>query len=175
MTSSHKRLLRLVLYAMLGTLVFASKIAMESLPNIHPVAMLIMAYTIVYRTHALIPLYVYVFLLGLFYGFNLWWYPYLYIWTVLWAVMMLLPKQMKKRTAAIVYPLVCALFGLAYGALYAPAQALLFSYDFSTTVKWILAGLPFDLLHGISNLFMGILILPLSALMKKLNRMIGLT
>ena len=170
--SHHRKLTRLVLFAMLGAIVFASKIVMEALPNIHPVAMLLMAYTVVNRSRALIPLYVYVFLLGLFYGFNLWWYPYLYIWTILWGVTMLLPRQMKPAVAAVVYPLVCALFGFAYGTLYAPAQALLFGYDFSTTVKWILAGLPYDMLHGLGNLGMGLLIYPLSLLLRRLNRMI---
>ncbi|MBR4960369.1 MAG: hypothetical protein IKY52_05690 [Clostridia bacterium] len=157
---------------MLGAIVFSSKIAMEALPNIHPAAMLLMAYTVVYRSRALIPLYVYVFMVGLFYGFNLWWYPYLYIWTILWAVTMLLPKNMNPRVAAVVYPVVCALFGFAYGTLYAPAQALMFGYNFSTTIKWILAGLPYDFLHGLGNLGMGLLVLPLSLLLKKLNRMI---
>ncbi len=169
---SHRKLTRLVLFAMLGAIVFASKIVMEAFPNIHPVAMLLMAYTVVYRTRALIPLYVYVFMLGLFYGFNIWWYPYLYIWTILWGVTMLLPRNMKPKAAAVVYPAVCALFGFAYGTLYAPAQALLFGYDLATTFKWILAGLPYDFLHGIGNLGMGLLVLPLSLLLKKLNRMI---
>ncbi len=168
----HKKLTRLVLFAMLGAIVFAAKIAMEALPNIHPVAMLLMAYTVVYRVRALIPLYVYVFMLGLFYGFNIWWYPYLYIWTVLWGVTMLLPRNMSPRIASIVYPVICSLFGFAYGVLYAPAQALLFGYDFATTCKWILTGLPYDALHGVGNLFMGLLVLPLVLLLKKLNRMI---
>ena len=168
----HKRLTRLVLFAMLGAIVFASKIAFEAIPNVHPVAMLLMAYTLVYRSRALIPLYVYVFMLGLFYGFNLWWYPYLYIWTILWGVTLLLPRHMKPKIAAVVYPAVCSLFGFAYGTLYAPAQALLFGYDFSTTIKWILAGLPYDFLHGLGNLGMGLLVLPLSLLLKRLNRMI---
>ena len=170
--TTHARLTRMVLFAMLGAIIFASKIVFEALPNIHPVAMLIMAFTVVYRGRALIPLYLYVILLGLFYGFNIWWYPYLYIWTILWAVTMLLPQNMKPIVASIVYPVVCSLFGFAYGLLYAPAQALLFGYDFATTIKWILAGLPYDFLHGIGNLGMGLLVLPLSLLMKKLNRMI---
>lgn len=169
---SHRKLTRLVLFAMLGAIVFAAKIVMEAFPNIHPVAMLLMSYTIVYRSRALIPLYVYVFMLGLFYGFNIWWYPYLYIWTILWGVTMLLPRNMKPKAAAVVYPVVCSLFGFAYGTLYAPAQALMFGYDLATTCKWILAGLPYDFLHGIGNLGMGLLILPLSLLLKKLNRMI---
>lgn len=172
MQDTHRKLTRLVLFAMLGAIVFASKIVMEALPNIHPVGMLLMAYTVVYRSRALVPLYVYVFMLGLFYGFNLWWYPYLYIWTVLWGVTMLLPQNMKPKTAAIVYPVVCSLFGFAYGTLYAPAQALIFGYDFPTTIKWILTGLPYDALHGLGNLGMGLLVYPLSLLLKKLNRMI---
>lgn len=169
---THTRIVKMVLFAMLGALVFAAKIVFEALPNIHPVAMLLMAYTVVYRAQALIPLYVYVFMLGLFYGFNIWWYPYLYIWTILWAVTMLLPKRMSPRAACIVYPAVCALFGFLYGTLYAPAQAILFGYDLSTTFKWILTGLPYDTLHGFGNLFMGLLVLPLTVLLKKLNRMI---
>jgi energy-coupling factor transport system substrate-specific component len=37
-------------------------------------------------------------------------------------------------------------------------------------LAWIAAGLPFDLMHGIGNLFAGLLILPLSELLLKLER-----
>lgn len=171
---SHTKLTKLVLYAMLGSVTYAGKVAMESIPNVHPVALLLMAFTVVYRVEALIPLYVYVFLVGLFNGFGLWWYPYLYIWTILWGVTMLLPKHMKPKVAAVVYPLVCALFGLAFGTLYAPAQALLFHYDLATTLKWILVGLPYDFIHCMGNLAMGLLVYPLVQLLRKLNRTIGL-
>jgi len=153
---------------MLGTLLFCSKIAMEALPNIHLLGMLTMVYTIVFRKKALIPLYLYVMLNGLFAGFNIWWVPYLYIWTVLWGVTMLLPKTMPKKAAYIVYPAVCCLHGLAYGTLYAPAQALMFGFTFKQTIAWIVSGIPFDLIHGVSNLALGLLILPLSELLKKL-------
>ena len=35
---------------------------------------------------------------------------------------MLLPKNMPRKAAAVVYPLVCALHGLAFGTLYAPCR-----------------------------------------------------
>ena len=76
----------MVIFAMLGTLMFCSKIAMEALPNVHLLGMLTMVYTIVYRYRALIPVYIYVLLNGAFAGFNLWWVPYLYIWTILWGI-----------------------------------------------------------------------------------------
>ncbi len=155
---------------MLGTLMFASKIAMEALANIHPLGMLTMVYTLTYRVRGLIPIYLFVLLEGIYAGFSLWWIPYLYIWTILWGMTMLLPRNMPKKVAAVVYPVVCGLFGLLFGTLYAPAQAILFGFDFPTTLKWIAAGLPFDVLHAVGNTAMGLLVLPLSDLLRRLNR-----
>ena len=42
--------------------------------------------------------------------------------------------------------------------------------NFETTVAWIASGLPWDLMHGIGNLFAGMLILPLSETLIKLNK-----
>lgn len=160
----------LVIYAMLGTLMFVSKILMEVLPNIHLLGMLTMTYTLVYRKRALIPIYLYVLLNGLYAGFNMWWYPYLYIWTILWGVTMLLPRNMSKKAKCIVYPIVCCLHGLLFGTLYAPAQAIMMGLDFKATIAWIIAGLPWDAVHGAGNLIVGTLIYPMSVLLGKLGR-----
>ena len=160
----------MAIYAMLAALMFCSKVIMDALPNIHLIGMLIMVYTLVFRAKALIPLYLFIFMTGLYGGFGLWWIPYLYIWAILWGVTMLLPRRMPPKVAAVVYPAVCCLHGLFYGVLYAPAQALLFGLNFEGMLAWIAAGLPFDLLHGVGNLFAGLLILPLSRLLKKLSK-----
>ena len=158
----------MVIFAMLGTLMFCSKLAMEALPNIHLLGVLTMVYTIVYRYRALIPVYIYVILNGAFAGFNLWWVPYIYIWAILWGITMLLPRKMPKGAAAVVYPLVCGIHGFAFGTLYAPAQALMFGLDFKGMLTWIVAGLPFDLIHGAGNFAVGLLVLPLSELLRRL-------
>ena len=155
---------------MLGMVMFVSKIVMEFLPNIHLLGMLTMVYTLTFRAKALIPIYVYVFVNGLYAGFAGGGIPYLYIWTVLWAVTMLLPKQMPRWLCCIVYPVVCALHGLAFGVLYAPVQALMYGFTWEMTVAWVLAGLTFDAIHGVGNLLVGMLIVPLAELMKKLTR-----
>ena len=147
---------------------------MEAIPNVHLLGMFTMLLTVVYRARALYPIYTYVLLNGLMAGFSPWWLPYLYIWAVLWGVTMLLPRNMPGKVAAVVYPLVCALHGLAFGTLYAPAQALMFGLDFNGMVAWILAGLPFDLVHAAGNLCAGLLILPFSKLLRRLNRTIGI-
>jgi energy-coupling factor transport system substrate-specific component len=36
-------------------------------------------------------------------------------------------------------------------------------------IAWIIAGLPFDVIHGLSNLAAGVLILPLTSLLKRLS------
>ena len=150
------------IFAMLGALMFASKKLMEVLPNIHLIGLLVVVTTLIFRKKALIPLYLYVFLDGIFGGFSLWWLPYLYIWTVLWGAVMLCPKTMRRGVATVVYAVLCGLHGVCFGILYAPAQALMFHLNFEQTLAWIVAGLPFDLIHGISNLVLGMLALPLA-------------
>lgn len=158
------------LFAMLGTLMFCSKILMEVLPNIHLLGMLTMVFTIAFRKKALISLYIYVIINGIYCGFAVWWYAYLYIWTVLWAVTMLIPRNLPFKIKSVVYPIICGLHGILFGILYAPAQALFFGLDFKQTIAWIVAGFPFDITHGISNVFAGILVLPLSDLLIKITK-----
>ncbi len=167
-TLRRQRIFELCVFAMLGSLMFCSKIVMEVLPNIHLLGMLTMVYTLVFRVRALIPIYIYVLLNGLYAGFNVWWFPYLYIWTILWGITLLLPKHLPRMLCAIVYPAVCALHGLAFGALYAPAHAIMYGFGIDQTIAWIIAGLPFDILHMIGNLVAGLLILPLSDALARL-------
>jgi len=156
-----KRFLKyLVFFAIMGTLIFVLKFIMMPLPNIHPVGILIVSLTVVFRAKALIPIYIYIILDGIFFG-GLWWVPYLYIWAVLWLFAMLLPRNMPRWVAMPVYMAVCGLHGLLFGVLYAPFQALLFGLNFEATLTWIAMGLPFDFTHAIANFIMGSLILPL--------------
>ena len=159
----------IAIFAMLGAVMFCSKIIMEVLPNIHILGMLTMVYTIVYRKKALFPIYVYVLLNGIFSGFATWWIPYLYVWTILWGVTMLLPKKMPVAVASVVYPLVCCIHGLSFGILYAPAQALLYGFDFEQMLAWIAAGAAFDVVHALGNFAGGFLILPMVKLLRKID------
>ncbi len=160
----------MVIFSMFATLMLISKKLLEWAPNIHLLGMFTVLLTVCYRKKALIPLYLYVFLNGLIEGFSLWWVPYLYIWTVLWGITMLLPRDMKPRHAVFVYPLICGLHGFAYGILYAPAQALMYGFDFKTTLVWISTGLPFDVIHGIGNFAAGMLVLPLKKVIDRLKQ-----
>lgn len=159
-------------FGMLGAVMYASKVLMDVFPNIHLLGAFTMAVTLHYRKKALYPIYSYVLILGLLSGFAGWWVPHLYLWTVLWGVTMLLPPSLPERIRPVVYMSVCALHGFLYGVLYAPAQALLFGLSFEGMIAWIAAGLPFDLIHGVSNFVAGVLILPLVSALKTAERSI---
>ena len=160
-----------VIFGMLGAVMYASKLIMEVLPNIHLIGVFIVAITVIYRKKALYPIYIFVFLTGLLNGFNMWWIPYLYIWTVLWGATMLLPKKLPTKAAPIIYAVVCSLHGFLYGVIYAPAQALMFGLDFKGMLTWIATGLPYDLIHGVSNFICGlILIVPIVSILKIAER-----
>ena len=161
-----------VLFGMLGALMYASKIIMELFPNVHLLGVFVIAFTVVYRKKALYPIYTYVFLNGFFAGFSIWWIPYLYVWTVLWAATMLLPKRIPTKIKPIVYMSLCALHGFLFGIIYAPAQAILFGLDFNGMIAWIIAGLPWDILHGVSNFFCGMLIYPIIVTLKRAEKYI---
>ena len=166
----HKKLVDLIVFTMLGVIMLISKLLMEGLPNIHLVGTLITAYTIVYRKDALKPIYIFVLLFGIFYGFGAWWIPYLYVWTVLWGMIMLLPKNMKPRIAVPVYMAVSGLHGLLYGTLYAPVYCLTLGLDFKGMLAWIVAGFYFDLTHAVGNVVLGVLILPIVTALRKFHK-----
>ncbi len=167
---AHQKLRHLIVFAFLGTFMFVSDLVMEALPNIHLISMMTMVCTIVYRWRALFPIYIYVFLTGVSWGFSTAWIPYLYIWTVLWAVTMLLPGNMNVKIAAPVYTAVCALHGILFGTLYAPVWAIMAKLSFKSTLAWIAAGLPYDALMMVGNIVASLLIIPLVTVLKKLEK-----
>ena len=160
----------MAVFSMLGALMYVSKVIMEWAPNIHLLGVFTIAFTVVYRAKALYPIYIYVLLNGMFSGFNAWWIPYLYLWTILWGITMLLPKKMPKPVAVVVYSVVNALHGYGFGILYAPAQALLFGLSLKGMIAWVIAGFPFDFIHGTSNLVCGLLIVPIVLILQKLEK-----
>ena len=171
-TPKHKKHLsvqEMVIFAFLGALMCVSDLLMEALPNIHLLGTFIAAFTLVYGIKALYPIYIYVVLIGLFSGFDLWWLPYLYIFTVLWALIML-TRPLPFKARAVLSHALSVLHGLSFGILYAPAQALMWGLDYRGMLAWIAAGMSFDITHAIGNFVLGFLICPLVHLLSLLQK-----
>lgn len=173
MTSrTYARTLYMVLGALFGALLFVSQIIAASLPNIELVSLLIIVWTRVYRFGALPGIGVFVLLEGLYYGFGIWWAAYLYIWFILWGMVMLIPHR--KATAS---PLLSALgwaclsgiYGLSFGAL--TAIPWLFRGGLASAIAYFVAGIPFDITHGVANFVLALLLaVPLIRLLTRLKR-----
>ena len=154
---------------------FASKILLEWAPNIHMLGMFTMVAAIVYRGRGLIPIYLYASILAVYYGFAPWCIIHFYVWTVLWALTMLVPRRLPTAVRAVIYPTLCALHGLAYGALCALTQVPIYynSFTIEKLIAYTVSGFYFDVIHAIGNVGFGLLVLPLSALLLRLEEKHG--
>ncbi len=160
----------IVIFSMLGALMFCSKLLMEWAPNVHFIDLFLITFTVVYRKKALFPLSVFVFLTIAYNGFTLWLVPYVYMWLFPFFLVLLLPRPMPRVAAIISYSVIGGLHGILFGTLYAPSQALFFHLSFRATLAWIAAGFPFDIIHGVSNTIVCTMVVPLVRLMLRLER-----
>ncbi len=161
----------IAVFGMLGALMMASDLVMNIIPNVHLVGVMIVVLTVTYRWKALFPIYVYVLLIGLMEGIGTWWIPYLYVWTLLWGMVMLLPKRMPTWLSPIVYAMVCGLHGFAFGFLWIPAQMLLMSFTWKQALVWWKFGFfTADIPHGVGNLVGSTLVVPMVNLIRKLDK-----
>ena len=153
----------MALFGVLGALTFGLKVAMSALPNIEPVSLLVLLYAVVFGRKCLYPIYLYVALEILFYGFQLWNINYLYIW----AILAIAAGQMRKVQGALPWAILSGTFGLLFGALCAPVDVFIGGFSYAVT-KWA-SGIPFDLAHCAGNFCIGlILFVPLRKLLEKL-------
>ncbi len=135
----------LILMGMLTGILFMGQVILAFLPNVEIVTFLILLYALVFGRKVFIMIYTFVLLEGIFYGFGLWWINYLYIWSILAVVVLLL----KRQRSPVFWSLVTGFFGLCFGALCAlpyffiGGPAAVFSY-------WI-TGIPYDIPHCIGN------------------------
>lgn len=153
--------------ALCAALMFALQVAMAALPNIEPVSLLVLVFTICFRKKTLLAIYAFALLEGIWYGFHIWWVMYLYVWTILWAVVMFFSRK-GKRHGAFFWAVVSGLFGLSYGFLCS------FPYVVTGGIKlaysWWLAGLPFDVAHAGGNFVLTLVLFhPLDQTMKALK------
>ena len=131
--------------------------------------MLVVLFTIALGRYVGYTLSVFVLLEGLVYGFGLWWFSYLYIWTVL-ALVTWLFRKMDSRLG---WALLCGFFGLLFGSLTSIPTFIL--SGFAAGIAYIAGGISFDLIHAVSNFLLAFLLLPvLRRLFDKLTKYLNI-
>ena len=143
---------------MMAAMLEAVKYALQSVPNVELVTLLIILFTLYLGPKILIAVWAFVGVECAVWGLGLWTVMYIYIWPILVLLTLLLRKQ--KDNWPFVVLSTC--FGLFFGALC--SIPYFFIGGPTTAFTWWVAGLPYDILHGISN---GILALVLFAPLRK--------
>ena len=148
----------------MAALIFGTKVALASLPNINVNSVLIILTTVFFGWKALYTVYVYVLLEGLVFGFSVWWVGYLYIWAILVVAVMLL----RRNDSALLWAVVAGIFGLVFGPLMYLEWFAINGGWRGYFAMWV-AGIPYDLTHCAGNfVFTLALYRPLHTGMKKL-------
>ncbi len=150
--------------ALMAALIFGTKVALAALPNVNLNSVLIVLTVVFFGWKSLYAAYIYVLLEGLVFGFSIWWFGYLYVWAILVIVAMFF----RKNESALIWAVITGIYGLVFGLLmYLEYFAINGGWEMFFAM-WV-AGIPYDLTHGISNFVLTLVLYkPLYAVMKKL-------
>ncbi|MBQ4312352.1 MAG: hypothetical protein K6G68_06285 [Oscillospiraceae bacterium] len=141
----------------------AAKLTLDLLPNIEVVTLLFIVYTIFYGRKTLLVGIGFTVIECLLKGFNIWSLMYLYIWPLL---IMLVFYANKHKVGYIFYCILSAFFGLFFGLFC--SIPYLFIGGWSMALTWWIAGIPYDIIHCISNFVLCLLLFrPLCSIMEK--------
>lgn len=150
--------------ALMCSLMMIGKEVLRMVPNVHPVALIIMLCVIRYGWRSLYPVIGFVVLQVSLYGLGLWTVMYIYVWPVL--VLMCMPIRNSRKWW--LWALVGAIHGLTFGAMC--AVPYVFTSGIETAIAWWISGLPFDVIHGVSNFIIILILLPpLSRRLEKIH------
>jgi len=154
----------IAIIAMLSAILITVQVTLGFLPNVELVSVLIILYTLVFGRKSLAIIYVFVTVEGFIYGFGLWWFNYLYVWTILYFI----TRLFKKYRSPLVWAIISGFYGLSFGALCAIPYFI--AGGIASGMAYWTMGIPFDVIHGVSNFFITLFVfIPFYYIMKKLN------
>jgi len=163
------RVLRLALTGLMGALLVVGKQAMSGLPNIEPVTLLVVLFTLELPRETPAAITVFLLLQGVLYGFGLWWAMYIYVWYLL----ALLTWLLRRMDSALGWAVFSGVYGLCFGGLCAGVYLVAKTPAFA--LSWWLSGLPYDGMHGAGNFVLMLAAYrPLRRALRTAKRQIGL-
>lgn len=136
----------MVLTAAMTAILEAAKFALNAIPNVELITLLLIVYTVVlgWKT-ALKSALLFAGIESLWWGISMWTVTYFYVWPIL----VLLAWVTRDIRAVIAKALLAGIFGLLFGMLC--ALPTLFTAGLHAAIAWWISGIPYDLIHGVSN------------------------
>lgn len=149
---------------MMVAMMEAAKLALAVIPNVEIVSLLTILFTLVMGKKIIYVLGAFVLIEGVLYGFGIWWVMYLYCWPFLALVTWLLRRQ----ESVWVFATASGVFGLLFGALCSLPYFV--AGGWSAGFAWWIAGIPYDLIHGVSNFVLcAVLLNPLRNVLQRME------
>lgn len=146
------------------------KMTLLSIPNVELTSFWIILFTLYFGWRMLFVIPVFILIEGSMFGFGIWWVMYLYAWPLL----ALLAWLGRKQDSAVYFSILSGAFGLFFGLLCSIPYFFIGLTDggvvngITTALTWWVAGIPWDVVHGISNfVLMMILYRPVKMVMNK--------
>lgn len=149
----HNSIRGLAEMGMMLAMVEVAKQALAAIPNVELVTFLFLVFAILFGRRAILVSWAFTAVETMIHGVNLWVIMYLYIWPLEILLVMLLHRRFPRDEDGYWwYSVFAALFGLLFGAMC--SVPYLFLGGPRVAIAWWIAGIPYDILHGISNLIL---------------------
>ncbi len=162
----------ITLIGMMTAVIEVSKIALASIPNVELVTFWVIMFTLFFGPKVIYSIIVFILIEITMYGIHVWVIIYMYVWPLLSLITYLL----RKKDSLWVYSILSAIFGLLFGAFCSLPYIVIGAVDggiqsgLIMAFNWWIAGIPYDIVHGIANFsLMMILYTPVHHLMKKVR------
>lgn len=137
----------ITLIAILSASLTAGKLVLSVVPNVEVVTFLLITYTVLFGfKRAFMTSLIFVTTEILIYGFGTWILGYYIIWPMLVLLTAILSKTLKSEYG---YAALAAFYGFSFGLFFALFESVF--YGLSYAIPYWISGIPFDIVHGVSN------------------------
>ncbi len=171
----HLTIRDIAIIALMVAIIEVCKVTMSFLPNIELTTFWLILFTLFLGRKVAFLVPVLILIEGSMFGFGLWWVMYLYAWPLLVFISYLFRKQ----ESVWFWSIFSGFFGLFFGALcsipyfFIGAAGGGILNGLYAAFTWWVAGIPFDLIHGIANfVLMMICYYPVRMVMKKIEHIL---
>lgn len=154
--------------AIIGALIAVletTKLALSPIPNVELTTLLVVLFSLYFGKKIYFAIPAFILIEGCLYGFGLWWIMYAYIWPFL----AILARIFHKQKSTWFWAVLTGAYGLLFGAMCSIPYFFIGGVKMAFT--WWVAGIPYDILHGISNFILCLILFnPLSKILFTVSR-----
>lgn len=154
MTPNNSKARDVARIGLMVAVIEAAKLALAQIPNVELVSFFIIIFTLYFGKKVLFAIPAFILIEIMIFGFDIMWVlAYCYVWPLL-CVFALLFKA--KPKSAFSPALLSGFFGIFFGFLCSFPYLFISTgvnpdASLSAAITWWIAGIPFDILHGVSN------------------------